>query len=263
MEEAGGFLMGCAGNDWGGRRMSRGDLQSLDPSVVERLQKEGPLASAVLAGWWEERSKAAARSIVQEAKRTLGKPDSRFVSVVYDPKLLGGAIRHQTLLTFLKVLEESGVLAPEELAPYRAAVKQVYDPDPEPEVPVRHAEVPEVFLKIIKELTAGGHIAGRDERFTRADKYLGAWREISGVCHLVLLEGDWKKAYAKAARAREDLDVSILRQEGWERKLLKSLAETGYIKAPNVGYRYRYDLLENGTRDTTYVVAVPRTLLET
>ena len=254
--------MDCAGKDWGGRRMSRGDLQGLDPSVVERLQKAGPLAAVVLAGWWAERSKAAARIIVQEAKRTLGKPDSRFIAVVYDPKLLGQAIRHQTLLTFLKVLEESGVLAPEELAPYRAAVKQVYDPDPEPEVTVRHAEDPEVFLEIMKELAAQERIAGPGQRFTKADKYLGAWRNISGVCHLVLLEGDWKKAYAKAARAREDLDVSILRQEGWERKLQKSLAETGYIKAPNSGYRYRYDLLENGTRETTYVVAVPRALLE-
>ena len=58
------------------------------------------------------------------------------------------------------------------------------------------------------------------------------------------------------------MDVSILRLEGWERILQKSLAETGYIKAPNSGYRYRYDLLENGTRETTYVVAVPRALLE-
>ena len=117
-------------------------------------------------------------------------------------------------------------------------------------------------VEIMKELATKARIAGLDQRFTPADKHLGAWREISGVCHLVLLERDWKKAYAKAARAREELDVSILRQEGWERKLQKSLAEAGYIKAPNAGYRYRYDLLENGTRDTTYVVAVPKTLLE-
>lgn len=262
MEKAGVFLMDCAGNEWGGRRISKRELQILDPSVVEGLQKKGSLAAAVLAGWWAERSEAAARTIVQEAKCTLGQPDSRFVAVVYEPKVLGQAIRHQTLLTFLKVLEESHVLAQEELAPYRTAVKQAYDPDPEPEVLARHAEDPEVFLEIMKELATRQRIAGPDQRFTKADKHLGAWRNISGACHLVLLENDWKKAYAKTARAREDLDVSILKQDGWERKLQKSLAEAGYIKAPSAGYRYRYDLLENGTRETTYVVAVPKALLE-
>ncbi|OUQ81565.1 hypothetical protein [Flavonifractor sp. An100] len=262
MEQAGVFLIDCASNDWGGRRMSKSDLQILDPSVLERLQKEGTLAAAVLAGWWAERSRGEARAIVQTAQGTLGKPDSRFIAVVYDPKELGKAIRYQILLTFLNKLEDGDVLAAKEADAYRASIKGAYDPEPEPEGPVRRAEDPEVFLELMRDLAAGGHIAGRGERFTRADKHLGAWREISGVCYLVLLEHDWKKAYAKAARAREDLDVSILRQDGWERKLLKSLAEAGYVKAPNAGYRYRYDLMENGTRDKTYVVAVPRTLLE-
>lgn len=262
LEHAGVFLLDCAGNSWSGRRMSRGDLRAFDPLVVERLRERRSLAAAVLAGWWAERSEAVARTIVQEAKRALGRPDSRFIAVTYDPKALGQEIRHQTLLVFLQVLEEGDVLEHEEAASYRAAVKQVYDPDPEPEVLVRHAEDPEVFLEIMKKLAAEEQIAGYDERFTRADKHLGAWREISGVCYWVLLESDWKKAYAKAAKAWGDLDVSILRRDGWERTLQKSLAGAGYIKVPNAGYRYRYDLLDNGTRDMTYVVAVPRALLE-
>ena len=31
---------------------------------------------------------------------------------------------------------------------------------------------------------------------------------------------------------------------------------------PAAGYRYRYDLLANGTRDSTYVVAIPARLLQ-
>ena len=182
--------------------------------------------------------------------------------MIYDPKILGKAIRYQVLLAFLSILEEYGILESEALASYQAAVKQAYDPDPEPEVPIRHAEDPEVFLEIMRALAAKGPIVGPEERFCRGDKALGAWRDISGVRHLVLLEGTWKKTYARAAHAMEGLDLSFLKQDGWERALQKKLAEAGYLKCPSAGYRYRFDLLGTGERDKTYVVAIPQHLLE-
>lgn len=262
LENAGVLMMGCAGNTWGGRRISRGDLSALDPAVAEQLQEKRTLAAAVLTSWWAEGRASTARSIVQAAKRALGKPDSRFISVIYDPKILGKAIRYQVLLAFLSILEEYGILESEALASYQAAVKQAYDPDPEPEVPIRHAEDPEVFLEIMRALAAKGPIVGPEERFCRGDKALGAWRDISGVRHLVLLEGTWKKTYARAAHAMEGLDLSFLKQDGWERALQKKLAEAGYLKCPSAGYRYRFDLLGTGERDKTYVVAIPQHLLE-
>ena len=39
------------------------------------------------------------------------------------------------------------------------------------------------------------------------------------------------------------------------------MSEAGLIKPASSGYRYRYDLFGNGTRDKTYVVAVAEALL--
>ena len=48
----------------------------------------------------------------------------------------------------------------------------------------------------------------------------------------------------------------------WAAWYAKALGKAGVIKLPTSGYRYRYDLLANGTRDVTYVVATPARLLQ-
>ena len=262
LEEAGVFLLGCGSCDWAGRKISKGDLAKLAPKVMEDIKNRQTLVSAVLTGWWAERSEAAARAIVRAARESLGPPDQRFVSVVLDPRLLGRAIRRQTLGAFLDLLERSGTLSAQTLTACRQAVKAAYDPDPEPQRPVRRGEDPEAFLELMRRLAARGPVAGAEEPIRRSDKLLGAWRDISGVRHLVMPEESWKRVYAKEARGTEGLDVSFLKKEGWERALQKLLAEAGYIKAPSAGFRYRFDLYGDGSRDKTYVVAIPQAILE-
>ena len=140
-------------------------------------------------------------------------------------------------------------------------VKSVYDPEPVEEKPPQYAEDPQVFLRVMRDLTASEKIAGLEEPFRKGDKLLGAWRTISEECFLVMPETRWKKAYSKAARAAKDVDTTFFQRDQWERELQKILAEAEAIKVPSAGYRYRYDLYGAGKRDSTYVVAVPAKLL--
>ena len=72
----------------------------------------------------------------------------------------------------------------------------------------------------------------------------------------------WMTWYAKAVKADNTIDAAFLQKPRWELELQKVLGTAGVIKAPAAGYRYRYDLLANGTRDSTYVVAIPARLLQ-
>ena len=72
----------------------------------------------------------------------------------------------------------------------------------------------------------------------------------------------WMTWYAKAVKADSTIDASFLQNDRWAAELQKLLGQAGVIKLPASGYRYRYDLLGNGTRDSTYVVAIPARLLQ-
>ena len=263
LENAAVLLLNCGSNDWGGRRLRTSELAEYDPAVVKGLEEERYSVAALLCAWWaaEEDEVTWARQIVAEAKASFGKPDSRYVAVQFDPKLLNRAIRHRVLCSFLDWLEAGGLLAGGNLECYRAIVKGVYAPEPVEEKPPQHAEDPQVFLGIMRNLAASEQIAGPDEPFRKGDKLLGAWRIISGERFLVMPEDGWKKAYSKATRADKNVDTTFFQRDQWERELQKILAEAEAIKAPSAGYRYRYDLYGTGKRDSTYVVAVPAKLL--
>ena len=188
------------------------------------------------------------------------------MSMTPDPKLYHRAILHQILLSYLAFLQNQQMLPSEMLEPYAAMVRGVFVPEipAEPEVaPPRSLEDPEVFLEIMKELSGSNpdRIASLDQSFSRQHKHLGAWRDISGERHLIMLEDTWAKELAKAARNTEGVDCSILRHDNWTGEMQRLMANAGVIKKPSAGYRYRYDLLGDGTRDRTYVVAIPQRLL--
>ena len=107
---------------------------------------------------------------------SFGPPDGRYVSVTLDPRKLNRAIRYQLLLAFLTWTEDCDLLTAEEAATYRAAVKQVYDPVPVPETPVRHAEDPEVFLEAMKALVSVNFSAESFRRYAFAQTSSGMTR---------------------------------------------------------------------------------------
>lgn len=263
LQDAAVFLLdcgGCAGLN--GRRISASALNAYDPKILEMLQQERETISLFLACWWAHSSPKGARQIIQAARASFGPTDSRYIAVTLDPHKLRQAIRYQILLSFLHWLDTYELLTSEELSSFHAAVKQVYDPEPIPEQPVRHAEDPETFLEAMRTLAVQSPIAGLDEPIHKKDHHLGAWREISGTRYLVIEEGAWAKAYRQQVRKDKGIDATFFQKDGWERDMQKLLAERELIKVPSAGYRYRYDLYGVGKRDSTYVVAIPAALLD-
>ena len=45
-------------------------------------------------------------------------------------------------------------------------------------------------------------------------------------------------------------------------KLQRKWCEAGVLKQSGSSYRYRYDLMKNGSRDSTYVLAIPLEKIE-
>ena len=263
LENAAVLLLNCGGNDWDGRRLRMVEIAEYDPVVVEDLRTSRQQTAVLLRAWWADEGNEAAwaRRIVAEARASFGKPDRRYILTRLDPRVLSRAIRYQVLCSFLDWLEAEELLADEDLEHCRATVRSVYDPAPVEETPPQHVEDPQIFRRIMRELVGTVKIAGENEDFRKGDKFLGAWRTISGERHLVMPEEGWKKAYQKAARAAKDVDCSFFQKDQWERELQRILAEDGMIKKPHSGARYRYDLYGTGKRDSTYVVAVPEKLL--
>ena len=264
LREASVFLLNCAGcGDLKGHRIPTSVLSSYDPTVLERLEEGRENTSMVLEAWRRLSHPRRAQMIIQAAKRFFGPPDSRYVAVTLDPHKLNRAIRYQLLLAFLTWTEDCDLLAAEEAATYRAAIKRIYDPEPISETPVRHAEDPEVFLEVMKALVSKSDIADMGAPFRNSDNRLGAWREISGILYLVMPEEVWAKAYRQKLSAEKFMDTNFFQKKDWPRELQRQLSKGGFIKQASSGYRYRYDLYGTGKRDSTYVVAIPASLLTT
>lgn len=261
--DAATILINCEHNDWRGLRLSDKDFSHYDREALDNFKAQGMAIAHLFCAWWEGGSgRAWGRKIVQAAKASFGEPDSRYVQVTFDPKQLRSAVEYQVLLDFCSDLEKREILTGEELEPYRASIRNVYAPEPKQELQKHSMENPEAFLTImrgiVKEQVAA--IVPHSQHYEKRDKPLGAWRTINGTEYLVMLEGTWAKSYLKAARAA-DVDVSYSKKPDWASKLQRILVEAELIKPSSSGYRYRYDLLENNTRDKTYVVAIPKTLL--
>ena len=123
-----------------------------------------------------------------------------------------------------------------------------------------------MYLEILRKFATerAELIAPLEQPYVRPQRgrIAAAWRCISGEEYLVMEESVWAAWYAKAVKADHIIDDAFLQRDRWASELQKLLGQAGVIKMPTTGYRYRYDLLANGTRDTTYVVATPARLLQ-
>ncbi len=266
IERAAVILLNSATGDLLPTKLPSASISAYNPEISEQVKKVAPHIAALLRWWWSlfDDEDAWARQIVQAAHASFGKLDSRYIRVELDPKKLRDAIRYQVLLSFFDEVEKAGFMTNEELVPYRQGAKEVFDPAPPEPVHLRHAEDPDVFLEIMRIMVENptAPIVAEGERFVKRDKPLAAWRVIKGKRYLVFLEDTWARTYAKLVKVRKDIECSYLQHEHWERDFQKALCEQDLIKAASSGYRYRYDLMGDGTRDNTYVVAVPAYLLE-
>lgn len=263
LERCAVMALGCRlPKELSARRLSHRQLAAYDPQIIEAWRAHGAEIALVLRLWQEYELPATAIK-AQVSSRFLP-PDARYFSVTIHPNELRTAVYLAALSAFLRMLAGYGLLSSEEAAAREDALTALFfPPPPPPPAPKRQAEDPQVFLELLAEhiRQSPEDIAGPDEPYRKKDTRLGAWRTISGTQHLVMAEPVWKKWYQKKVRSRPDLDTASLSRDAWEKDMQKALADAGVIKAPSAGFRYRYDLYNDGSRDSTYVLAVPAHLL--
>lgn len=266
LENAAVIFLNCATVDFLPTRLPPSSVAAYDPEILTQIMQAQAYIAALLRFWWSsaENEDIWAREIVSQARLSFGKPDGRYIRCELDPKLLRNAIRYRVFLSFLDALESHEIMIPEDLDFCRQEARDVFDPAPAVKNVLPQADQPEVFLDLMRKIVSqhAASIVDEGSHFVKSQKHLAAWRMISKKRYLVFPEEQWARVYKKAARDVSSIDLSYFQRDGWERELQKTLCQHHLIKEPSSGYRSRYDLYENGTRDTTYVVAVPSEVLE-
>lgn len=257
---------GLSANGWGAASVPTYTVSAWDDDLLEKIIAKAPQAAGLLGWWWGTSGNDWAQDVVRRAHDQLGPPGGRFRTFSYEPKALCRAVAYHALLDFVALVSDCQWLPPDVADGYRQRLRDIFDPVslPPPTAP-RRAEDADVFLEKLKllidhpdQIVPLGKPYARPQR----GKVAAAWRQIGGEEYLVMEESVWAAWYAKAVKADNTIDAAFLQKARWELELQKVLGTAGVIKVPTAGYRYRYDLLANGTRDTTYVVATPARLMQ-
>ena len=254
-------------NGWGAASVPTYSLTAWDDDLLEKVIAKSPQAAWLLGWWWGTSRDDWAQDVIRRAHVQLGNPGGRFRTFAYEPKALCRAVAYQVLLDFVALAGDRQWLPPDRANAYRQRLQDIFDPAPPP-LPMapRRAEDAGVYLEKLSGLVENNPdlIIPPEQPYVRPQrgKIAAAWRCISGEEYLVMEEKVWMMWYAKAVKADNTIDAAFLQKPRWELELQKVLGTAGVIKAPAAGYRYRYDLLTNGTRDSTYVVAIPARLLQ-
>lgn len=254
-------------NGWGAASVPTYTVSAWDDDLLEKIIAQAPQAAWLLGWWWGTSGNDWAKGAVRHAHDQLGRPSGRFRTFSYEPKALCRAVAYHVLLDFVALVSDCQWLPPDVADSYRQRLQDIFDPAPLP-LPTapRRAEDADMYLEKLKLLLIDhpDQIVSLGTPYTRPQrgKVAAAWRQIGGEEYLVMEEKVWMTWYAKAVKADSTIDATFLQNDRWAAELQKLLGQAGVIKIPASGYRYRYDLLANGTRDTTYVVATPAKLLQ-
>lgn len=254
-------------NGWGAASVPTYSLTAWDDDLLEKVIAKSPQAAWLLGWWWGTSRDDWAQDVIRRAHVQLGNPGGRFRTFAYEPKALCRAVAYQALLDFVALTGDRQWLPPDRANAYRQRLQDIFDPaPPPPSTAPRRAEDAGVYLEVLRKFATerAELIAPLEQPYVRPrrGKIAAAWRCIGGEEYLVMEESVWAAWYAKAVRADNTIDAAFLQKPRWELELQKVLGTAGVIKGPAAGYRYRYDLLANGTRDSTYVVAIPARLLQ-
>ena len=258
---------GLSANGWGAASVPTYTVSAWDDDLLEKIVAKAPQAAWLLGWWWGTSSDDWAQDVVRRAHDQLGRPSGRFRTFSYEPKALCKAVAYQVLLDFVALVSDRQWLPSDKADACRQRLRDIFDPAPlPPPTAPRRAEDADVYLEKLSGLVANHPdlIVSPEQPYVRPQrgKVAAAWRQIGGEEYLVMEESVWAVWYAKAVKADHTIGATLLQKPRWELELQKTLGKAGVIKLPTSGYRYRYDLLANGTRDVTYVVATPARLLQ-
>lgn len=254
-------------NGWGAASVPTYSLTAWDDDLLEKVIAKSPQAAWMLGWWWGTSRDDWAQDVIHRAHDQLGNPGGRFRTFAYESKALCRAVAYQVLLDFVALTGDRQWLPPDRANAYRQRLQDIFDPAPPP-LPMapRRAEDAGVYLEKLSGLVENNPdlIIPPEQPYVRPrrGKIAAAWRHIGGEKYLVMDEGIWETWYAKALKSDHSVDATLLQRPKWGLELQKLLGQAGVIKIPASGYRYRYDLLGNGTRDSTYVVATSAKLLQ-
>lgn len=257
---------GLSANGWGAASVPTYTVSAWDDDLLEKIIAQAPQAAWLLGWWWGTSGNDWAQDVVHRSHDQLGRPSGRFRTFSYEPKALCKAVAYQVLLDFVALVSDCQWLPSDKADAYRQRLQDIFDhaPLPSPTAP-RRAEDADVYLEKLNTLIIDhpDQIVPPRNPYARPQrgKVAAAWRQIGGEEYLIMEEKIWMTWYAKAVKTDSAIDATFLQNDRWAAELQKLLGQAGVIKIPASGYRYRYDLLANGTRDTTYVVATPARLL--
>lgn len=254
-------------NGWGAASVPTYTVSAWDDDLLENIIAKAPRAAWLLGWWWGTSRDDWAQDVIRRAHVQLGNPGGRFHTFAYEPKALCRAVAYQVLLDFVALTGDRQWLPPDKTDTYRQRLQDIFDPAPlPPSTALRRAEDAGVYLEVLRKFATerAELIAPLEQPYVRPrrGKIAAAWRHIGGEKYLVMDEGIWETWYAKALKSDHSVDATLLQRPKWGLELQKLLGQAGVIKIPASGYRYRYDLLGNGTRDSTYVVATSAKLLQ-
>ena len=261
MNDAGVILINCVKPDGlNPHVLKASDMDSVFDMKIQAVQEAAPYIAAVLRWWWAwdgEDEDIWAAEILRKAKEHLEKPNGDYVSISPNPVKLRHAVYYEVFCNFLEFAAVNGFLSREEAEQYRDRIQKAFYPEPVTPESRKRIEDPAVFPDLMRSIAQRNDsiIIPDGKRFVKSEKKFGAIRVISGEQYLVMPENTWATAYKKAAKDA-GFETSFCQTDGWERNLQKILSEADLIKHTGSNPRYRYDLYDNGKKDTTYVVAV-------
>lgn len=259
IEYAGLILIHSAKGKYEGSTITPKQVSSFDPILYENITSSSNQMAAVLSQWRcsAEDENAWAKQIADAAKSSFGKPDSRYRSVTFDPVKLADAVYLEVCRSFADYAVAEGWIDAETADQWFAGAVEVFSPKSSEAPRLSRMEDPEAFLQIVKNRYPNfERIAAANEPFSSKQENEGAIREISGIEYLVFPE-DWlKKVYLKEAK-RAKYDCTLSERSDWMRNMQGQLCNAGVLKWDRKNPRFRYDLYRNGSRDSTYVLAIP------
>lgn len=260
---AGLVLVNSAKAGYEGTCLTGRHLAAVDDELIEQIQENAFAMASVFDEWryGEKDEDAWAEQIVRKAKSSFGKPDSRYRNVTFDPIMLQNAVFLEVLCSFASFAVNRKWMTPEEAESWVAGATEVFQPKRKETPEGLRLEDPEVFIGFLKKWYHDPErkLVSLEENFSK--KHEGAIREINGTLYLVLPEEWLSNIYLKETR-KAKYDCGFADRHEWMQKIQRKWCEAGVLKQSGSSYRYRYDLMKNGSRDSTYVLAIPLEKIE-
>ena len=229
--------------------------------ILTRLQAFAPQIAMVCWLWQKEQPVDALDGFVDEVYAALPSSGGHLRPLKTDSDKLRESVFTTVRKVFLRFLVDRKFIAPEEAAAFHDSLstpKQAEAPSA-----VRNIEDPAVFLDVVRKMIADNpdRIVQHGQSYREVKNPLGAWRTHKKIECLMMLEATFEKEFPKAAKALGNVDLAMF-SGNWLHPLQDEMVRENVIFTGSNTRYLRFDLLENGTRNSTHVVAIPKFVLD-